>query len=506
MIQNKEKCIGAMVSAGIGDALGWAFSSRNQKPKLAFRDEYIAWQRSVDVCDFQYEETIQEGEYSGQIQLLLAVSRSIIIDDWQTNFTRKELPFWLKYERGDELALKQIAYCYRENGVPWSGVYKDIYFEYDRSVSVRVLPHVISNCNQAVDDVLKDVALNAITTHGHPKTILGAMCYGYAVHTIFQKNTTLEYGELIATMLENIDIWGKMPTAHFSHSWILASEEVPQYHFAKVWDETLADMKRHLQFILQSLGNGILCHDDAVLGGMHSTQQTYDTADISVLSALYLFSKYATNPTLAIKTAIVMKDHGVASMTASLVGALFGTDYIPLKWQNLQDRKCFSNLCEILLSDDMKSYAKKITGTAKQETHIATTIGKVKRIESNTLTVDRAKTIRIDRYQSLLDQSIYTKKYKVVNEIDVPYELYGGTGDPKKTIEIQAEPVETEKKVSLAQLGALAEALGKSRVGFKKMMTIINDVAENESSVALIMKRHDVDESVANCIHTLLEL
>ena len=73
-------------------------------------------------------------------------------------------------------------------------------------VVMRIMPHVIKN-EEDIEYIMKQVLLNGMYTHGHPRALVGAMLYAYSLAYIFSLETTLEYGELIEELInKNIEV------------------------------------------------------------------------------------------------------------------------------------------------------------------------------------------------------------------------------------------------------------------------------------------------------------
>ena len=49
---------------------------------------------------------------------------------------------------------------------------------------------------------------DTLITHGHPRAFLGAACYAYALEYLLRKETVLEYGELVAAVIDGQNVWG----------------------------------------------------------------------------------------------------------------------------------------------------------------------------------------------------------------------------------------------------------------------------------------------------------
>ena len=53
---------------------------------------------------------------------------------------------------------------------------------------MRVLPHVIRTVKyKTAEKLMEEVMRNAIYTHGHPRAILGASFYAYALYILVKK-------------------------------------------------------------------------------------------------------------------------------------------------------------------------------------------------------------------------------------------------------------------------------------------------------------------------------
>ena len=160
-----DKCKGAMVATAIGDALGWPNEQRakNTKKKVVASDSFVEWSRRCKKPCW-HTEKILPGEYSDDTQLTLSVARSIIAGNWEEQFSRKELPFWLTYERGGGRALLQAAKCYKEGYYPWQSKYSSEYYNAGGNGAVmRILPHIIASTEIAdLNELMSLVIKNCI--------------------------------------------------------------------------------------------------------------------------------------------------------------------------------------------------------------------------------------------------------------------------------------------------------------------------------------------------------
>lgn len=100
-----DKYFGAVLSAVIGDALGWPYEDRsnNVSPlrEVKIRNCFVDWTRRGGGQYYRHRELIKAGEYSDDSQLLLSTVRSLRYKkEWSKAFLMQELPSWPIYERG----------------------------------------------------------------------------------------------------------------------------------------------------------------------------------------------------------------------------------------------------------------------------------------------------------------------------------------------------------------------------------------------------------------------
>ncbi len=178
--------------AAYGDAIGFITELATSPSEVERRcgsqivEGAVSWKRRVGGRSGPIIQ-LPAGAYSDDTQLRLAVSRSIRRNgtfDVET-FSKVELPVWQSYALGAGLGSKAAAGYLASPGVTWS----TNLFDTKRSryvagggngAAMRVQPHVWSSpqgsrIGHAAPDVLRD----AITTHGHPRGIGGALFYAW---------------------------------------------------------------------------------------------------------------------------------------------------------------------------------------------------------------------------------------------------------------------------------------------------------------------------------------
>ena len=204
-ISKLEKAQGALLASAIGDALGWPyeFNSGNQSCRNYQDYRFVSWKRK-NRSPFWHVETIEKGNYSDDTQLMLAVARSLLSENWMKTFTDIEYPFWLKYERGAGRAVKRAASLWEKGVVPWQcrEYRKDYFMAGGNGGAMRILPHVIKNQDDNIGNIIDDVIADVIISHGHPRAILGATCYSYALYYLLNKQDVLSFAELVDILIE----------------------------------------------------------------------------------------------------------------------------------------------------------------------------------------------------------------------------------------------------------------------------------------------------------------
>ena len=373
-----SKAVGAMLGAACGDALGWP-NERIDKTKVSEQtqgslQEFREWSRHSGGRFFRHEETIKAGEYSDDTQLILCLSRSLPKGTrWLDYFTHIELPFWSCYERGGGKATKRAVASWVDGVSPWNAKRKpqDVkqYFNAGgNGVAMRVLPHVLYLSERNFPEVALNIFLDGITTHGHPRALLGALVYGFALWSTLGKDSNLAYGELIEEVFENEAVWSIVPRNSQipSEWWEQAEKHMENYQ--NIWVATKDEILEYLTVSRSGLSKGALSFDDDVLEKIKCFDKKISGAGtVAAISAVYLASRYAADPLNGvIKAAFTIGSDTdtIASMTGGLLGCINGTDWLSSIKNGVQD----SGYLE-------KSALKLISGKNEQESSFNPTKG-----------------------------------------------------------------------------------------------------------------------------------
>lgn len=533
----REKCIGAMLTTAIGDALGWPneprSKNRTKNPKVV--DHFVDWTRSSNNPRW-HDEKILSGEYSDDTQLTLSVARSIIAGDWEKFFAEKELPFWLNYERGGGGALLKAAKSCKEGGLLWQSNYTRDYFNAGgNGATMRILPHIIAAADKPnTANLMMNVIRDTLITHGHPRAFLGATCYAYALDYLLRKETVLEYGELVTAVINGQNDWGASLNPDIFGEWISRAQQHREYDFFMEWENTRAHMIKQLEFIRISLKKGLILDDISVLTDLECFGKANGAGDVAALAAIYLASKYANNPSLGVKVPAFLfgaDTDTIASITGGLLGMLSGTNWIPPEWKAVQDFNCLIQIAELLLADNKKEATKEeFAGVKEQDTRWTTTpIGKMRFVDSKSVPTGKNGIVIIKKWQTMLGQTLYTKDFQSNeiqpqgSQIQLPQQatLYDMASQvcTKHGVNPVATPqIDKSKQQSVAEQKQLQQFVltsvsisnlldnpkFKTNITIGKVLKIIRSLIDGGETSADIAKQFNVEQStveqISNCI------
>lgn len=533
-----DKCKGAMLATAIGDALGWPNEQRSKnrvkKPKVS--DFFVEWTRSCSNPRY-HDEKILAGEYSDDTQLTLSVARSIIAGDWEKFFAEKELPFWLKYERGGGGALLKAARSIADRKLQlWQSSYTKPYFDAGgNGATMRVLPHVIAAANKSdIKALMLDVIKNTLITHGHPRAFLGATCYAYALYYLLRKESTLEYGELVSAIIDGQNIWGAFPDQSIFSSWLSVANQTCDFKYSHEWESNRESMVRQLEYIKTSLKKGLMLDDTNVLTQLECFGTANGAGDVAALAAIYLASRYANNPALGIKVpafSFGADTDTIASITGGLLGMLSGTSWIPAEWGVVQDYDCIIQITELLLAEN-KREASKIE-VAELKTHgigwTSSLIGQIRLVDTKEVPNGKHGIVQIKKWQTALGQTLYMKEFQPADNnlqqhshYDVQMRL---DMQPLKK-EVTTQQLMTSQKVSdentreslIAQerkkqfilnsdiiRALLDKPEFKKNITVGKVLKVIQALTETDDTSASVARQFELDEAMVNLIRICIK-
>lgn len=355
---------GIYLGAAVGDALGWPQEqnsniiggnrSRKADPAAAFR----GWERYAGGQFQKYIDVVLAGGYSDDTQLILATSRALQFEDWLTSLTRCELPLFLLYSRGAGGATLRACRTWASGAEPWvAGTTKAsqksvaAYFQAGgNGVAMRIAPHVVLHGPRPVEELVGRVVQDGITTHGHPRALVGAACYAVALHALLKHEGTLEFGELPA-LVEHDKSWQRIETltSELPPEWMDVAAE--QYgDFFGIWDRTVSEMREMLTLVDSAARLGSRGDDLGTLDRLGAFDRKVNGAGtVTAASAIYLASRNAPRPMSGLLRAAFAKNADtdtLASMTGALLGALHGPDWLADMGREVQDRDYIEHMAD----------------------------------------------------------------------------------------------------------------------------------------------------------------
>lgn len=354
----ETKYKGSLILAAIGDALGWIteFEKSTEALKSKYNTDYItdfhSWKKEVGGRFNGYVDYLEKGSYSDDTQLMLSVARSINPDGFVDNeyFSKIELPNWLQYSRGAGRTIKTAARKIQRKSAIWN----NNFFSYKignstidyrecgaNGAAMRILPIALANFGD-IEKIKEEIFGNSIITHGHPRAILGAMLYGFAIHTILKFRPESFNYESFLTELGK-DIHNKLSVSFLKKpnfaAWEKEWNKKVSVLFLERYNTTMDETQRYLRDTFKSLKQSD--DDREVLEKLGCFKpETKGSGLSTVIAGIYLCCKYSNEPIKAIEQAVNMigtDTDSIAAFTGGLVGALHGTAIIPDRLKNVQD-------------------------------------------------------------------------------------------------------------------------------------------------------------------------
>jgi ADP-ribosylglycohydrolase/predicted enzyme related to lactoylglutathione lyase len=356
-----EKAQGAFLGAAIGDALGWP--NENRSNRIGRRDSISAaksfqrWVRRPGGRFLPHEDVILPGEYSDDTQLLLCTARSLLYGAlWWKQFAICEFPFWKLYERGAGGATKRAADAWLTGKEPWSTELtredRTRYFEAGgNGVAMRILPHILVPGSNDFHGVARDIVANGLVSHGHPRALVGALAYGYALWWACKQQTTLEYGALIEVTLERQKSWDALPDIHsICPTWFEAAQKISANRYEEIWRSSVDELISLFRISREAIKQGALAVDDETLERIGCFNPRVNGAGtVTAAAAIFLASRYAADPVHGILKAAFAPGADtdtVASMTGALLGVVRGREWLGDYLDDVQDSEYLRSLAD----------------------------------------------------------------------------------------------------------------------------------------------------------------
>ena len=365
----KNKFINSILLSAIGDSLGWITEFEKFKENIEKKygtDTIVSfynWEKYVGGRFNGYLDKIKLGSYSDDTQLLLSVARSIKPNGEIDNiyFSKTELPNWLLYARGAGRTIKNAARKIERKSATWNNNFftfkagKTI-IDYRESgangAAMRILPIALANFNNP-DIIKENIFANSIITHGHPRAIVGAILYGFAINVMLQQKSNSFNYETFLTEIGK-DIESKFKPEFLNKPkyaiWVNEWNKNQTVEFISIYNQTVIEVLNSLRDIFKSLRDEK--ETKTALSDFGCFAPSTKGSGIStVIAGIYLACKYYLQPEKAIIEAVnsIGSDtDSIAAFAGSLVGALYDKNIIPIKWKNVQDVNYLNSIANTL--------------------------------------------------------------------------------------------------------------------------------------------------------------
>ena len=334
-----RKVTNSSLWAAYGDALGFITEMADEK-KVKYRtglseiSSPIGWKRKIGGM-YGVNVQLPKGCYSDDTQLRLSVSRAIghnghfDID----SFAHIEIPVWMSYQLGGGIATNLAAKNLTKRSVGWAtNFFKTKKSSYvnggGNGAAMRIQPHVWSHpANLKSSDLVKNILIDAICTHGHPRGILGALFHGFCLYYSMVENCVpkpnswrifLSELKQVPFMIQDDPMLGL--------AWLPTWEELAKASFEETWTSTISEMMDDIALIeplLTAKGPRTYLNVVKELGCFEPKWRGTGTKTALLASALVLIAD--NNPKLCAQysaNALNSDTDTIGTMAAAIAGAL----------------------------------------------------------------------------------------------------------------------------------------------------------------------------------------
>lgn len=350
-----NRTAGSLLAAAAGDAMGWMTEfirspdDLKRKMRVDRVTEYQAWSKRVGGRFQGYEDYIAPGEYSDDTQLTICTAACISSNgcfDYRT-FCDFEYPMWLEYARGAGGTVKEAAEKIQRKSADWNSNFfsrkmKEGTIDYRdggaNGAAMRISPHVLANVGRWTQ-AEADIWRNSIISHGHPRAIIGAILYGYALYTALQWSESTTGQELI----ETLGNWVKqleIPQIPALRIWLNEWNKGRKEPFETVFNNTKQEAVEQLRLVWLALSKDE--SPESVLKKLGCfSPNTKGSGLATAMAGIYLFARKPeqTQENIVVAANMIGSDtDSIAAFVGGLGGAAFGLEAIPEKWRSqIQD-------------------------------------------------------------------------------------------------------------------------------------------------------------------------
>lgn len=345
-----QQITNSMLWSVYGDALGFMSelvdeSGLVQRTGKHTVDSLVEWKLRVG-GRYGATVTVPAGMYSDDTQLRLATARCI---DRNGNFdvdafAKIELPVWLCYALGGGRGTKAAASNLSRDNIRWfANFYSSGDTRYVTSggngAAMRVQPHVwAASRSKDVRKIVLDVIRNTVTTHGHPRAIVGAVLYASVLSDTLLRSEVLGPKDWEAS-LSIVDTIPSYLSAddYLASMWLPEWERQTKSSFSASIADVVTECRASLARFSASDKGGESDYKSFVdaIGGRDPKSRGAGTT--SVLATLALVWLFRSAPHEAIRIAVNFLGSDTDTI-ASMAGALLGaaSDVAPSDVRDIQ--------------------------------------------------------------------------------------------------------------------------------------------------------------------------
>lgn len=265
------RTVSSALWAGWADAVGFISELVDEKGirrRLAggLLEKPVEWSRRIG-GQYGVTMSLPAGCYSDDTQLRLAVSRAISSEGFDVeSFANIELPIWPAYALGGGIASKKAAHNLARPGVTWfSNFYPGWESSGGNGVAMRIQPHVWAAADPQGVDFLIDVIRDGVTTHGHPRALVGACLHALALGHALMHGEVPDPGTWAKLVLQLRDAGELVRTQpELEAVWIPSFEQNANGSFTQAWAATIDECESALVVASQFVQSAVVGSDNTM--------------------------------------------------------------------------------------------------------------------------------------------------------------------------------------------------------------------------------------------------
>lgn len=338
-----DRTVSSALWAAWADALGF-ISELTDEAGLARRlrgeqlKDPVDWSRRVG-GKYGVVVNLPAGCYSDDTQLRLSTGRAISNHGFDVEaFARIELTTWPSYALGGGRASRAAATGLSKANASWFANFVDGWQDAGgNGVAMRTQPHVWAAKDLSGDDLLENVLINGVTSHGHPRALVGAVLHAAALALALRDRRVpgqSDWPDLLGVASDAVHLFDSHEL--LANIWRPNWERVAEMPFDKAWHATVGECEDLLSRCAGPVNDLADCGSD--VGGATARdsylrlatalgladEKTRGSGTSTVVAALGLAAGMPNHPADGARLAagaVGTDTDTIATMAAALVGA-----------------------------------------------------------------------------------------------------------------------------------------------------------------------------------------